>query len=85
MVTFSVKFYFEIGPHFCTYESTNPAPFLKPTACIYIYIQKGIIYIYIFIHTYTHIHTYIHTYILHAQIYVFYISLHIYVYIYICN
>ena len=41
-----VHFNFEFRPRFCTYESKNRAPFLKPTAYIYIY---------------TYIHTYIHT------------------------
>ena len=32
----------EFGPRFCTYESKNRAPFLKPTACIIIlYIYKA--------------------------------------------
>ena len=37
-VIFVVHFNFEFRPRFCTYESKNWAPFLKPTACIYIYI-----------------------------------------------
>ena len=38
-VIFVVNFNFKFRPHFCTYESKNRAPFLKPTACIYIYIH----------------------------------------------